>query len=725
MNIRARGATRVAFALALVLFARIGIAAPAPPPPSPAPPSAMIFGSWTTEPIPEWYWFLVSNGGNEVYTGAANVPEDGAWVYGNAQGPYSQWMNCSQHYVGTLVPNNSVYTPLFIAGYEEGRDACLGSNCYSCSINWNGTKFNPAWTTDTFPAFLPAGNGVVELRSMNGGGDYSSRYDAIVLWLAQVNAADMQSMRVYQAIDEEDARPAQQEELDLRYYIANSDDVVPLVPEFVYGTETFPHAPGTTFQAKWDGGEPMDVEIQDPASEPSLRVLRVHVPKLSTGDHTITVVATLPSGKTYTAATTVFVYAQSAYLDVDGNFTSADPQDDLPDFVPGSDLAGESVSISASAGQAVQLNILAGRGATGSVVVELVNPSQYPGVAMNYPIDSTDVTPDMDFGSGALTKSLLIPKGKLKLVSTTLYVRDYAASAKLRVTIPLRKTTYTYELSLPRDRNGNSIADKGWTAGTATIADSGLAAGRDEDNSPDMPVAMPADGRGRYGDNLTNFEEYRGFFVRGEHRRTNPFKKDFFIDGSALGGDIMYAYPALPTATHSVAPEDLTVDQVINGNAAGLPGGGDVDPDGHRDQKAFLLQAGGDSPDYLASTVCGGKGPNEPWTPNDCSSSILYLTAIQRKTNELGGGDPNNYLRLRRNTVAHEAGHSVNLYHNDSVSCIMYGGGFTAQGGFSNLPADFCQGVTTKVVCDSCGLPYPYEVDVVNFNETDTLRIKK
>ncbi|HEX3067090.1 MAG TPA: hypothetical protein VHX14_00835 [Thermoanaerobaculia bacterium] len=107
------------------------------------------------------------------------------------------------------------------------------------------------------------------------------------------------------------------------------------------------------------------------------------------------------------------------------------------------------------------------------------------------------------------------------------------------------------------------------------------------------------------------------------------------------------------------------------------------------------------------------------------SESTIFAGTIQYDTDQFGGGDPAKYLDLQHNTVAHESGHAVNLYHNDSTVCLMYGGGFTAQGGFSNLPQQFCTGVDTTVHCDSCGLPYPYAIPVSGFDETSTLRIKK
>lgn len=56
------------------------------------------------------------------------------------------------------------------------------------------------------------------------------------------------------------------------------------------------------------------------------------------------------------------------------------------------------------------------------------------------------------------------------------------------------------------------------------------------------------------GDQLTTFEEYRGFYCRGVHTRTSPWQRDFFIysdlDSSALNTGIGYADQIGPGLGH-------------------------------------------------------------------------------------------------------------------------------------------------------------------------------
>src|SRR5712691_8574572 len=170
------------------------------------------------------------------------------------------------------------------------------------------------------------------------------------------------------------------------------------------------------------------------------------ISKLATGSHTFTVTATLPSGRTFTTLSmTVFVYAKSIYVTVNTAFDPRNPQDDLPNFIPGSDLNGVDLDLR-SGPQSVQLNILISRGSSGTFDVHLRDVTHYPGVAMNFPIGAPnpDPDPDIDFGSGIVDlMAVPIPHGgSPKVVRLPLYIHDYAAAATIEATIPHRRTTF-------------------------------------------------------------------------------------------------------------------------------------------------------------------------------------------------------------------------------------------------------------------------------------------
>ncbi|HEX6642004.1 MAG TPA: hypothetical protein VF215_12875, partial [Thermoanaerobaculia bacterium] len=698
----------------------------AKPAPAPVPPSTMIVGTFTSTG-PAFDWFHYSTG-SEVYSRPANVPADGAWIYGNASWDGNQWMDCDHHYKGTLSPNTSAYDPLFMVGTTAIDAACFGYNCYSCSFNFNGEKGLTYLTSDTYPAFLPNGSTQLQITSLNGG---TGNDDNLTMWLAQVNRVDMTSMTLFQSISFTDPRPAQPAVVTERTFYAETDDRVPVVPLFHRGTETFPAGPGMTYSAKWDNGLITTPEVNPTLVLNGHAVVTVPVPKITTGTHSFILTATLPGGKPFTASMSVFVFAKSVFIDVDNQFNAASPSDDLPFYVPGSDRNGFDVPIKTGAPQIIKVHIVAGKGFSGDVKVEILDPSGYPGISMNYPKDSIDVTPDVDFGSPTtLAASQPLPKGSTKQVTFPLYVRDYAAKAVLHVTMTYGKKTFDFRQPLPRDVDGNGFPDAGWKVGTTSITETGMNPGTDGDTLPGMPVAIPPGETNGDGDNLTNFEEYRGFVLNGQHQRTHPEMKDYFVDVTVFGGDMEFIPILLPTSAHTL---DMTTeagsDGEINHNTdSTVPGSGDSAPNGHHFQNAKKVMDGGTAPPILGFPT-PRFGDNEcydasgPCVPNTTGDVIVYMTDMTARATT-DGKDAAQLAKLRRNTVAHEAGHSMNLFHVTDLSCLMYGAGFTAQGAWNNLPDTICRNVTTTIYeCPPCGATETIE-NIPNFTETDSLRIK-
>jgi hypothetical protein len=324
---------------------------------------------------------------------------------------------------------------------------------------------------------------------------------------------------------------------------------------------------------------------------------------MATGKHKFSVKATLPSGKTYTTAQTeVFVYAQNIYITMEGNFAPKSPVDQAPQFVPGSALSGADVDLK-SAPQMVQLNILVGKGSSGTFNVKLT-PTRYPGIAMNYPAGATDNDPDIDFGSG-LTEltGVPIPKGgSPKVVKLPLYVHDYAAGALIEVTMPYRKTTFTAKQRIPIDRDGNKLPDAGWKVGPLLTQINTTGMSQEEDLDTDPP-ASGTPTLGILGDGLTAFEEYRGFYVAGTHLRLDPGKKDLFLVADA---DVLTTpFNALSILSHlpqqfhfvdldeaqmssSSDPAQDKVRPVINSNRAGISGA--------TEQRAIRMRLRNDAP---------------------------------------------------------------------------------------------------------------------------------
>ena len=439
----------------------------------------------------------------------------------------------------------------------------------------------------------------------------------------------------------------------------------------------------------------------------------------------LTIKGNPPIAGVATASANVFITA--LYVDVDGTFTMNAPIDQGAQFVPGALLDGSSVNatVMASGGQAITLHVLTGPGSKGMVTFTLPDAevSKWPGIATNFPVGSTDTNPDLVFGGGAST--VAVPFAASGDTTTTLYVRDYAAIGTINVSIKSGKPTYSMpSRRLPKDADGNKISDAGWRAESAQISDLPLQPGKDEDDNPQMKLQLPPGSGGFVGDNLTNYEEYRGFVLNGQHRRTNPFHKNYFVEASDFSNDIRYAFPSLPTGTYLTTTTDATASLIINNNDAGLPGATMAAPDGHIDQKIHRVRRS----DLPSSTVTGQtvceflKYVDSPCVPNNATNSTISMYVINNSAAAAGVTDPNVIAEYRRSTVAHECGHSLNLFHNLSTTCLMYG-----SGSWTNIVTTFCGPVDTTIVdCVPClSLNSDLELPVTNFSETDTLRIKE
>ena len=357
------------------------------------------------------------------------------------------------------------------------------------------------------------------------------------------------------------------------------------------------------------------------------------------------------------------------FLDADNNFET-NGQDDAGGWVPGSDFAsGLSLPVVPEGTAIQQVRVI---GAFVDASAHIVEP---PGgvTELTFALQETSsfVGYAMNAGSGtgpdySLVSSTATFVGNLAIAGLNVF--DYGGFT----TIVASQGSYQAQMKGPLDANGNWIADGGWKATAnglviATIADSGLAKQADEDDTPVVSGDPPL---GLIGDGLTNFEEYRGFAVRGEHRRTNPFKKDVFISSNLTTG-ITFAYPNLPTTTHRVrgidetgVPDYRSSDRVINENFTNSVGGYGGNIPGHYDQKALRVQSVPNAPQvglfgYTFTST------SMPATPNETDHIEVYLdthTSIPGYTqtqisNELG------------RTTGHEIGHGLFICHR-SASCV-------------------------------------------------------
>jgi hypothetical protein len=224
---------------------------------------------------------------------------------------------------------------------------------------------------------------------------------------------------------------------------------------------------------------------------------------------------------------------------------------------------------------------------------ELVDTTGEKGVCLNWPADKAQETydlriergknKDLDFTDDEKNEGQKAQTREKDLTDTmvTISCFDWGAYARLKVTAVLDDAKGTkipahldsdrskYELPIPKDENGNKIADS-WE-----IAN-GVSGQPEDDDSESDPA-----GDGHPGDGLTLFEEYRGFMENGKHISGDPKKKDLFICNELgpmanLGIGMLENISGL--AVHSrlkpkgkSAPGELDASRVINLNHTKMP----------------------------------------------------------------------------------------------------------------------------------------------------------
>ena len=292
-------------------------------------------------------------------------------------------------------------------------------------------------------------------------------------------------------------------------------------------------------------------------------------------------------------------------------------------------------------------------------VFELLETSQEPGVAMNWPRDASDQ--DYDFRIAASTGLILddpvkrqkaetIPKVPLSTsASLTIDSFDWGSWSRLKVTAVLVDGTKIEgylkgdpnqtEVRLPKRAADSFIADSWKKDKGVSGADSS-----DEENDPN--------GDSNSGDGLTLYEEYRGFYESQAHIEGNPKKKDYFavnLAGSEGDGGLALFKQLSGLMVHSkFLQTELSSERVINKN---------VRVASHRvDQHGVILRV--QAFEGYARAVGGPSG--RPSTPKDIQYVGLPVTIGSRSTLSPA-------VSYQSSTIAHELFHTVNLYHHGEV----------------------------------------------------------
>jgi len=368
---------------------------------------------------------------------------------------------------------------------------------------------------------------------------------------------------------------------------------------------------------------------------------------------------------------------------------------------------------------------------------ELIEPSKIPGVCMNWPPeDKTDKCQDLKIKESEAYETYDTSHCKRDKVGTSVYANkarskeaekeltitinseDFGAYGKIRTisngsksvekpykSVPWKSSDLQHpegrakkkeykdnRVSIPRDIDENFIADKGWesslTAAMATYGISSLTIKDPDDPLYDDENKPRSDNK---GDGLTAYEEYRGFYIKGTHKRTHPKHKDLFIfdrnnlktgyfDKTKIITHFINRNEMTSLATSksfrninnmlgqfmNVNPEELKeflkkkygskgVSRVINFNHG-------KKNEVHMGKQHGIILIDG-SKDILLNKSVNGSAFGGPGTPKSIDSIAINIDRMKQSFPNL-----TNQKAMINRVIAHELSHAINVYH--------HGGGF-------------------------------------------------
>lgn len=350
--------------------------------------------------------------------------------------------------------------------------------------------------------------------------------------------------------------------------------------------------------------------------------------------------------------------------------------DDMPQYLPCSDPDTRMGVNPGSLPQAMdivaafavvsgdQITIVRPSSSISSVQFELKNVSAFEGAASNWG-SSTD--PDFVLWDGTSTTTLIsVPFDATSFVAKAeLQCSDYGGFGEIQVSA----AAFSASTRIPENDESSLLPEHGWVTTTGTvITNYGLAAESDEDSTP--AVAGPP-ANGLVGDGLSNYEEYRGFIVREEHRRTNPFKKDLFVSSNAYTN--IAFLPNIPLTVHRIWGEDnepantreYGPDRQINHNYNNHGFGGAIP--GWSLQRAIRGIEVATSPTTPpCSPGCYGYSfyiSGGPANPNDSERFEIYRDSHQLLLSLMPPYTQQQADNEFRRSFGHEAGHLVHICH--------------------------------------------------------------
>jgi len=194
-----------------------------------------------------------------------------------------------------------------------------------------------------------------------------------------------------------------------------------------------------------------------------------------------------------------------------------------------------------------------------------------------------------------------------------------------------------HTLKIPKRRPGSKIAVV-WNS-----------PGADADDKDDQPQGLPDS----EGDGLTNYEEYRGFYVKGQWQEGDPARKDFFVvDMMGTNGDGIDLWrKASKLRVHELTPGELSPDRIVNFNH--------TEGSLHKvDQHGILIKS-----EPALGTMCQAHHKNGK---NGQPKEVLFVgvgTGLDDLLDTVMPDGSQRKLSQGASGLAHELGHCCNVFH--------------------------------------------------------------
>lgn len=242
---------------------------------------------------------------------------------------------------------------------------------------------------------------------------------------------------------------------------------------------------------------------------------------------------------------------------------------------------------------------------------------------------------------------------------------DYAAYGELVLTASgSGYTSNTVTVQIPKDTNGNKIADSWQNDATVNY-------GRDDDNDTGPNT--------RKGDNITVINEYRGYHSNGSSNGswtdTDPNAWDIFVKLdpvlAGLGCGISDAY-ALPMNVHEAPWVSMGDGRVFSH---------EIEASGGTVPSVYAVRVQGNAADVAKpgdedypNDALGTSSIGPPWSNSQVT--IYYNRVDYYMDKGIFINDKTLEVDYLNAAIAHEIGHAVNLWHcpcADDLDCYMWG----------------------------------------------------